>query len=414
MFRPLALFVGLRYLRARRRNQFVSFISLMSLLGVTVGVAALIVVLSVMNGFQNEVLQRLLSMTSHATITGPDRRLADWEDVAGRVLAIDGVEAAAPFVEIQGMLGNGARLKAAIVRGVLPGRELGVSRIEQHVIAGDMGRLTPGSGHVVLGRLLAAQLAAGPGDRINLMVPSGRGAGLVPKLHSLTVSGIFEVGVQEHDGVLALVHLDDAARVRGLGTDVDGLRLALTDLMRAPTVSATVSAALGADYGARDWTQENASYFRAVGIEKTMMTIVLLLVVAVAAFNIVATLVMVVTDKRSEIAILRTMGLPAGGITRIFLVQGLVIGVVGTLAGAALGVPLALNVETIAPRLESLLGVEIFPANVYYITSFPSEVQAPDVVRVTLLAFLLCLLATIYPSWRAARTPPAEALRYDH
>jgi lipoprotein-releasing system permease protein len=414
MFRPLALFVGLRYLRARRRNQFVSFISLMSLLGVTVGVAALIVVLSVMNGFENELRQRLLAMTSHATITGPDRRLSDWETVAGRVVAVDGVRSAAPFIEIQGMLGRGTRLKAAIVRGIAPDREPAVSRIDEHLVYGELTVLQPGSGRAVLGRLLAAQLGVGPGDRLTLMVPSGAAGRLVPKLHSLTVGGIFEVGMQEHDGVLALVHIDDAAAILGLGQDVSGLRLSLEDMLQAPAISRDVSARLGPGYSARDWTEENASYFRAVGIEKTMMTIVLLLVVAVAAFNIIATLVMVVTDKRSEIAILRTIGVPPGGVTRIFLVQGLVIGLVGTLLGTALGVPLALNVETIAPGLESLFGVDVLPADVYYIASLPSDLRVPDVVRVTLLAFGLCALATLYPSWRAARTQPAEALRYDH
>lgn len=414
MFRPLSLFVGLRYLRARRQNQFVSFISLMSLLGVTLGVAALIVVLSVMNGFENELRLRLLSMTSHASITGPDRKLSDWPLVADRALAVEGVAAAAPFVEIQGMLGNGARLKAAIVRGIQPERESAVSRIGESVLVGGLDQLRPGSGQVILGRLLAAQLGAGPGDRLTLMVPSGSGGRIVPRLHSLTIGGVFEVGMQEHDGVLALMHIDDAAAILGLGDDVSGLRLSLDDLFQAPVVSRRVSAALGEGYRARDWTEENASYFRAVGIEKTMMTIVLLLVVAVAAFNIVATLVMVVTDKRSEIAILRTLGMPAGGVTRVFLVQGLIIGIVGTLLGAGLGVLLALNVETIAPRLESVLGVDILPADVYYIASLPSDVRMPDVIRVTLLAFGLCVLATLYPSWRAARTQPAEALRYDH
>ena len=414
MFRPLALFVGLRYLRARRRTRFVSFISLMSLLGVTVGVAALIVVLSVMNGFENELRQRLLSMTSHATITGPDRRLADWAEVSDRVTAVPGVQAAAPFVEIQGMLGNGSRLKAAIVRGIEPAREPAVSALHEHLVFGELEALQPGTGNIVLGRFLASQLRVGPGDRLTLMVPSGSDGRLVPKLHSLTVAGVFEVGMQEHDGVLGLVHIDDAADILGLGRDVSGLRLALDDMLQAPAVSREISAGLGAGYTARDWTQENASYFRAVGIEKTMMTIVLLLVVAVAAFNIVATLVMVVTDKRSEIAILRTIGVPPGGVTRIFLGQGLVIGVVGTLLGVALGVPLALNVEQIAPRLESLLGVDILPADVYYIASMPSDLRVPDVVRVSLLAFGLCALATLYPSWRAARTQPAEALRYDH
>lgn len=414
MYRPLEIFVGLRYLRARRQNQFVSFISLMSLLGVAVGVAALIVVLSVMNGFENELRHRLLAMTSHATISGPEHRLADWESVAGRALQDPGVIGAAPFVEIQGMLGNAARLKAVLVRGVLPDREGAVSDVGDHLTAGNLSQLIPGANHVILGRLLAGQLGVAPGDRVTLLIPRGESAGLIPKLRSLTVTGVFEVGMQEHDSLLALVHLEDAAAIQGIGNDVGGVRLKLENMFLAPSVSATLAASLGDRFIGTDWTQENASYFRAVRIEKTMMTIVLLLVVAVAAFNIVATLVMVVTDKRSEIAILRTLGLSAGGVTRVFLVQGIVIGLSGTLLGAAMGVPMAFHVEDIVPQIEALLGVQFLPADVYYIAQLPSEVRMPDVFRVTGLAFLLCAISTIYPAWRAAQTEPAEALRYDH
>lgn len=414
MFRPLEIFVGLRYLRARRRNQFVSFISLMSLLGVAVGVAALIVVLSVMNGFENELRERLLAMTSHATVSGPGGHLADWRSVQERVSVVPEVRAVAPYVKIQAMLGNGTRLKAALVRGVLPEQEPQVSAIGAHMISGRLEDLEPGANRVILGRLLAGKLAVGPGDRVTLMMPRGTSAGLVPRLRSLTVSGIFEVGMQEHDGLLAVMHMEDAAALLELGSDVSGLRLKLDNMFSAPAVSAGIAEQLGEGYRPRDWTQENASYFRAVRIEKTMMTIVLLLVVAVAAFNIVATLVMVVTDKRSEIAILRTVGMAPGGVTRVFLVQGLVIGIVGTVLGVALGIPLALNVEEIAPRLEALFGVQILPADVYYIARLPSDLRLPDVIRVTSLAFLLCALSTLYPAWRAARTDPAEALRYEH
>ncbi len=414
MYRPLEIFVGLRYLRARRQNQFVSFISLMSLLGVAVGVAALIVVLSVMNGFENELRHRLLSMTSHATVSGPQQRLADWESVASRALEDPAVIGAAPFVEIQGMLGNAARLKAVLVRGVLPEREGAVSDVGNHLIAGDLDQLIPGANHVILGRLLAGQLGVAPGDRVTLLIPRGESDGLIPKLRSLTVTGVFEVGMQEHDSLLALVHMEDAAAILGIGHDVGGVRLKLENMFLAPSVSAALSASLGERFIGTDWTQENASYFRAVRIEKTMMTIVLLLVVAVAAFNIVATLVMVVTDKRSEIAILRTLGLSAGGVTRVFLVQGIVIGLSGTLLGAAMGVPMAFHVENIVPQIEALLGVQFLPADVYYIAQLPSDVRIPDVIRVTGLAFLLCAISTIYPAWRAAQTEPAEALRYDH
>jgi len=414
MFRPLEMFVGLRYLRARRRSQFVSFISMMSLLGVAIGVAALIVVLSVMNGFENELRQRLLAMTSHGTISGPDGHLSDWPSVRDEVLAVPGIDAAAPFVEIAGMLGNGANLKAALVRGIDPALEGDVSRVADHLIAGQLSDLKPGSGRVILGRLLAARLGLGPGDPVVLMVPRGEGANLVPRLRRFEVAGIFEVGMEEYDGLLALTHLQDAAGAMGLDDQVTGLRIELTDMFNAPSVTHALAQRLGKGFSARDWTEENASYFRAVRIEKTMMTIILLLVVAVAAFNIVATLVMVVTDKRSEIAIFRTLGLTPGAVMRIFLVQGVIIGLIGTALGGALGVPLALNIDTIAPQIEALFGVQFMPADVYYIARLPSDVRWLDVYTILGLAFALCSLATLYPAWRAAQVEPAEALRYDH
>lgn len=414
MFRPLEIFVGLRYLRARRLSRFVSFISLMSLLGVAVGVAALIVVISVMNGFENELRQRLLSMTSHATVSGPGGRLSDWEQAVESSLRVPEVTAAAPYVEIQGMLGNGARLKAALIRGVDPVRERAVSQVDDNMLTGDLSSLEDGAQGIILGRLLAAQLGVTPGDPVTLMVPRVEGGTLVPRLRRFTVTGVFEVGMQELDGILALVSLGDAAGVLDLGNAVTGVRLQLDNLFSAPAVSRRVAAMLGEDFVARDWTEENASYFRAVRIEKTMMTIILSLVVAVAAFNIVATLVMVVTDKRSEIAILRTLGLSAGGVMRAFLVQGVVIGLVGVVLGGALGIPLAMNVETIAGGLERILGLEFMPADVYYIARLPSDLRVPDVVRILALAFVLCTVSTLYPAYRAARTQPAEALRYDH
>ncbi|MGB5209822.1 MAG: lipoprotein-releasing ABC transporter permease subunit [Gammaproteobacteria bacterium] len=414
MFRPLETFVGLRYLRARRRSQFVSFISLMSLFGVAIGVAALIVVLSVMNGFENELRQRLLAMTAHGAVSATDGSLADWSRVREEVLDVPGVLAAAPFVEIQGMLGNGASLKAAVVRGIEPGLEPGVSRISDHLVEGQLADLQPGSNRIILGRLLAAQLALLPGDSVVLMVPQGRGANLVPRLRRFQVSGLFEVGMEEHDGLLALVNLADAAGALGIGDAVTGVRFELADMFQAPGVSRLIAERLSDDVRTRDWTEENASYFRAVRIEKTMMTIILLLVVAVAAFNIVATLVMVVTDKRGEIAIFRTLGLTPGAVMRIFLVQGVIIGLVGTALGGALGVPLALNIESIVPWIEGLLGLEFMPADVYYIARLPSDVRWSDVASILGLAFALCSLATLYPAWRAAQVEPAEALRYDH
>jgi lipoprotein-releasing system permease protein len=415
MFRPLELFIGLRYLRTRRASRFVSFISLVSLLGVAVGVAALIVVLSVMNGFEQELRARLLNLTSHAVVTAPGGRLRDWQPLLERIEATPGVAGAAPYVEVQAMLAHEGMLKGTLLRGIDPALEASVSRVEQHLVAGSLSQLVPGSDQLVMGRLLAARLRVGVGDSLTLLVPTGSDTGtrLVPRLRRFTVAGLFDVGMEEQDGVLALAHLEDAAAARGRPGEVSGLRVEMDDIFAAPRLARAIAAELGPGYEARDWTTENASYFRAVRIEKTMMTIILSLVVAVAAFNIVATLVMVVTDKRAEIAILRTMGLSPGSVMRVFLVQGATIGAVGTLLGVLLGVPLALNVGTVVPALESLFGFSVLPADVYYITRLPSDLRLPQVAMVTGIALALCLLSTIYPSLRAARTEPAEALRYE-
>jgi lipoprotein-releasing system permease protein len=415
MFRPLEICIGLRYLRARRASRFVSFISLVSLLGVGVGVAALIVVLSVMNGFEQELRGRLLHLSAHGVVTAPGGGMTDWRAPMEQVAAAPGVTGVAPFVEVQVMLANEGVLRGAVLRGVDPALEGAVSEVGRHLLAGRLEDLEAGSNAVLLGRLLAARLRVGVGDPVSLLVPSGGagGARLVPRLRSFTVVGLFEVGMQEQDGTLALAHLDDAAAARGKPGQVSGLRLRFADLFAAPQVTRELAAALGPGYEARDWTAENASYFRAVRIEKTMMTIILSLVVAVAAFNIVATLVMVVGEKRAEIAILRTMGLSPRGVMRVFLVQGASIGVAGTALGVALGVPLAIHAGGIMPALESLFGFSLLPADVYYISRLPSELRWPQVSLVTLIALVLCLLSTISPSLRASRTEPAEALRYE-
>jgi lipoprotein-releasing system permease protein len=335
--------------------------------------------------------------------------------VLEEVLDTPQVTGAAPYIEFQAMLAHEGSLKGALVRGVMPEREAQVSQVDQHLLAGRLTDLVPGSNRIVLGRLLAARLGVAPGDEVTLMIPlAGEGsARLVPRLRRFGVSGLFEVGMEEQDGTLALVHLQDAATARARPGEVSGIRLELADLFAAPAVSARLAARLGPGYEARDWTRENASYFRAVRIEKTMMTLILSLVVAVAAFNIVATLVMVVTDKRTEIAILRTMGLSPGRVMRIFLIQGIAIGLVGTALGVLAGVPLALNVGTLMPGLEALFGLEVLPAEVYYITRLPSDLRWPQVGLVTVIALGLCLLSTIYPSVRASRTEPADALRYE-
>lgn len=415
MFTPWEFFVGFRYLRAKRQNQFVSFITLASMLSIAVGVAALIVVLSVMNGFENELRARLLSMTSHATVTGADGELADWQWVAEQAMASPGVEAAAPFVELQGMLANGPELSAAVVRGVLPAREVSVSEVASSMYLGDISALGPGAKGIVLGRILAALLQVNVGDKVTLLVPRNDpgSSSFVPLLRRFQVVGIFEVGLDDHDGSLAFIHMEDAAAIKGLGTAVDGVRLKFDDIFQAPGLVERFITTLSGDYVSSDWTKENSTYFRAIRIEKTMMSLILLLIVAVAVFNVVATLVMLVVDKQTEIAVLRTIGVAPGSVIQIFMIQGIVVGWLGTALGVVLGVLVAYNVETIAPFLESLFGFEFMPADVYYISRLPSDVRGVDVAGIGLTAFLLSVLATIYPARRAAQTDPAEALRYD-
>ena len=409
------LLVGLRYTRAKRRNHFISFISLTSLLGIALGVAALIVVLSVMNGFQKEVRARILGVVSHVQITGADNRLADWQTVAREAAAHPQVAAAAPFVNAQGMLLFGASVRGAVVRGIVPQLEEKVADIGLHMMAGKLESLVPGEFGIVLGSELARALGARAGDKVTLIAPQGlvTPAGILPRLKQFTVVGIFEVGMFEYDSGLALIHLEDAQKLYGMGDNASGVRLKLYDLFQSREVARDLVTRLRGDLYVSDWTRSHANYFRAVQIEKTMMFIILLLIVAVAAFNIVSTLVMAVTDKQPDIAILRTLGASPGGIMKIFIVQGALIGAIGTLIGVAGGIALALNIDVVVPFLERLLNVQFLSREVYYITDLPSDLQQSDVVSIALVALALAFLATLYPSWRAARVNPAEALRYE-
>jgi lipoprotein-releasing system permease protein len=415
MFRPLELFIGLRYTRAKRRNHFISVISLISMVGIALGVMALITVLSVMNGFEKELRERILGMVSHATISEFSGRLRDWETLAVRLDDQPRLLGVAPYVQAEGMLTAQGQVSGAIIRGIVPEMERSVSRVTEHMRFGSMDRLRSGEYGIVLGKELAASLGAGVGDRVTLVTPqaSVTPAGVMPRLRRLLVVGIFEVGMYEYDRGTAFIHLDDARRVFQTGDEITGLRLRMDDLMRAPFIAREIAQDLGGGYWVNDWTRQHANFFRAVQTEKTVMFIILFLIVAVAAFNIVSTLVMVVTDKQSDIAILRTLGLTPRSVMGVFMVQGTLIGFIGTTVGIILGVLLALNVETIVPAIEQMLGHQFLAADVYYISDLPSELRVADVVRIGSLAFLITVLATLYPAWRASRTQPAEALRYE-
>jgi len=414
MLRALELFIGLRYLRARRGTRFVSFITGISLAGIALGVAALIVILSVMNGFEGELRGRLLSMTAHGYVTRPGAGLDGWETVRSRMLATDGVASAAPVVEMEGMVRADGQLMPVFVHGVRPDLEADVSGRSINFLAGNLDVLMPGGRGIVLGRLLALDLGVRIGDGLTLLIPrSESGGGLRPVLERFVLQGVFEAGVQEHDSSLALVHADDAARILDLGDAVTSIRFLADDVMSAPAVAARLADSLGEDFTSSDWTVENASYFRAIRLEKAMMSLILSLIIGVAAFNIVASLVMVVTDKTGEIAILRTLGMGPGGVVRIFFVQGAVIGWLGVVIGVVAGVVLAINVPTLVPALERLFGFQIMPGDVYYVTRIPSILEVRDVLVIAIAAFILTSLATLYPARRAALVEPAAALRYE-
>jgi lipoprotein-releasing system permease protein len=415
MFQPLPVFVGLRYSLAREHSFFVSFITWVSLVGVALGVAALITVLSVMNGLESELRTRLLSLTAHATLNAAGAPIRDWQARIQQLQGSPGLLGAAPFLDTDAMMGRAPSMSGAIVRGIDPALEPQVTSIEDTLREGKLSDLTPGSNGVILGRMLAYQLQAGVGDTVTVMIPgtaTGGGDAIVPRLRDFHVVGIFEVGLQEHDSVLALVNLQDAEALRGLDGPT-GIRLKFYDVLKAPELARIAAARLAPGLQVRDWTQDNEAYFRAIRIEKTMMGLILMLIVAVAVFNIVATLVMVVNDKRTDIAILRTLGLSPRGVIAVFMTQGVLIGWIGSAAGVALGLGLALNVDVIVPFLEQTFGFHFMDPDVYYISGLPSEVHPGDVVRIGMAAFILTLVATVYPALQAARTQPAEALRYE-
>ena len=412
--KPYELLIGLRYTHAKRSNNFISFISFVSIAGIVLGVAALIVVLSVMNGFQEELRTRILGVVSHVEISGSGSTLEDWQTASERVKSHQEVIASAPFVMYQGMIAIGGNVRGSVIRGILPESEAQVTDLASSMRLGKLDDLKPGEWGVILGIELAQYLGAGLGDKVTVITPQGNitPAGVLPRMKQFTVTGIFSAGHNVYDSGLALIHLHDAQKLARLGDGVTGIRLKLHDLFRAPWVTLDLSSKFP-DYYVSDWTTSNANFFQAVALEKRMMFLILLLIVAVAAFNIVSTLVMAVTDKQSDIAILRTLGARPLSIMKIFIIQGAFIGVLGTLLGVVTGVLLALNVETIVPLIEKAAGRDLFPADVYYISELPSKLEWSDVGTIAIVSLVISLLATVYPSWKASRLNPAESLRYE-
>jgi len=415
MFQPKELFIGLRYIRARRQSQFVSFIAFISIAGIALGVFALIVVLSVMNGFGNELRDRTLSMTSHATVTGYDGFLRQWPDAMAQVGKNPDVIASAPYIRKEVMLTNGRRVSGSIIRGILPDYEKNVSTVADKMVSGKLSDLKAGEYGIVLGRELANTLGIYEGDRVTVITPQASitAVGVMPRLRRFRVVGVFEVGMREFDSAMAYVHLDDAAKLFHLKDKVNGVRLKLNDLFEAPRVTREIEDELGADYWVRDWSKQHSNFFRALKTEKTVMFVILLMMISVAALNIVSTLMMTVTDKEADIAILRAMGMSPASIMKIFMIQGAFIGLFGTLIGVAAGVPVALNVFEIVSWLEQIFNTDFLPSDVYYISDITADVQVSEVLTYALSAFSVTILATIFPAWRASKTLPAQALRYE-
>ena len=414
---PYELFVGLRYTRAKRKNHFTSLISFISIIGFALGVAAIIVVLSVMNGFQTELRNSILSVASHIEISESNNQLSNWQNVAAQVKTHPKVVASAPYVAAQGMLSYDQAVQGAVVRGILPSAEDKVAEIGQHMRAGQLADLRAGEFNIILGADLAYLLGVGVGEKVVLMAPQGQftPTGVVPRIKQFKVVGLFQVGNQEYDAALALIHIDDASKLYRMGNNVSGLRLKLTDLFDAADMTSQLSLQLNPQgrYFVSDWTQQHANFFKAIQMEKRVMFIIMVFIVLVASINIVSTLVMAVTDKRADIAIMRTLGAAPRSIMSIFIIQGALVGIMGTLIGAAIGVLIALNIGTIVPFIEGLFHVQFLAKDVYMISEVPSQLEWSDVTIVVVVSFILSLLATLYPSYKAAQINPAEALRYE-
>ena len=415
---PYEWLIGTRYLRSAHRSGFVSFVAFMSVAGLALGVAVLIVVMSVLNGFETELRARMLAVTSHATITGVEGEIANWRKAQEEASRMPNVAAVVPFVESRGLLANGQRVAGSAVRGILPEEEVKAVSLGARMKQGALSDLAPGKFNVILGSALATELNVQVGDKVVLMAPEGSAtpAGFAPRMRRFTVSGIFDSGMYEYDRGLALLHMQDAARLYRLGNSVTGLRLALEDPFQAPLTVRRVANQIdydGGGYFVSDWTRDHAVFFQSIELTKSLMFFIQLIMVIVAAINLVATLVMIVKEKQTDIAILRTMGAAPKNVLRTFLVQGAIIGLVGTVVGALLGWVLSLNVTRVVHAIENALGVQFLDASVYLMSDLPSEVRLGDVLTVSVLTLALAALATIYPAWRAARTLPAEALRHE-
>jgi lipoprotein-releasing system permease protein len=413
---PFELRIGLRYLRAKRRNHFISFISLISFLGIALGILALITILSIMNGFHEEIKSRMLSMTAHMTVTGPGDKLENWQQLGTEIKHSPAVLGMAPNVNRLALVANGSNSQGASIKGILPEWEKQVSDIKQHIKYGELDGLRAGDFNIVLGSELAAKLGVTLGDKVTLITPEGANTavGFIPKMKRFTVVAIFEVGMHDYDAAMAYVHLSDAQILFGLTeSEISGLQLKVVDMFDIPSMREALSNVISRTVYVTDWTQQHANFFSALQLEKRMMFIGLALIVMVAAFNIISTMVMVVTDKRSDIAILRTIGASPISIMTMFIVQGMAIGIIGMLLGVLGGVTIATHIDTIVPFIEHVFGFKFFPANVFYINFVPSHLEWSDVVQVSLMTFVLTLLATLYPAWQAAKLQPAEALRYE-
>jgi lipoprotein-releasing system permease protein len=408
-------FLGLRYLRASPHRGFVSLIAGIAILGLALGVAVLIVVLSVMNGFEEELRTRILSLTGHATVSGLEGRVADWRADIGKLSHLAGVEAVAPYIEAQGMMTHDEKSAGILLRGVVPADEQRVADIKSHLVSGHLEDLVPGQYRIILGKALAQELGVGLGQRVILMVAQGdvTPVGIVPRMRSFEVAGILSVGMYEYDRRIALVAMPDAARLLQMGDDISGFRLDLFDMYAAPRIVRDAALALGGGFYVEDWTGQHVNFFRSIEITKRILFVILSLVVAVAAFNIVSTMVMVVKDKRRDIAILRTFGSSPRSILSIFFIQGSLIGLLGIVLGVLLGILLAINLQQLVHGLEAIVGFKFLDARVYFMSDLPAHVRSGDVLRICAVAFVLACISTLYPAWRAARLLPAESLRND-